>query len=62
MIKLKSSFIKGAQYAPKTKELTIYNGKQTYTFKAVPNPRYQGLLKAKSKGKYFNRYIKGKYQ
>lgn len=61
MIKLKSSFIRGAKYNPQTRQLTIYIGKRSYDLKAVPAPRYQALLKAKSKGKYFNKHLKGKY-
>jgi hypothetical protein len=62
MQRLKSSFIKGAEYNQKNKTLTIYIGDRSYNFMGVPPSKFKSLKAAKSKGKYFNRNLKGKFQ
>lgn len=60
--KVKSSFIKSVAYSPLDKTLEVNINKKRYEFKKVPPRVYKQLLSAKSKGKYFNKHLKGKYQ
>lgn len=60
--KVKSSFIKSVSYSPREKKLEVNINKKTYEFYKVPSKVFNNLLSAKSKGKYFNKHLKGKYQ
>lgn len=60
------SFIKAAAYSPKTKEMVIkMNDKQGnskyYKYENVSSKRFDNFSKSSSKGKYFNKKIRGKY-
>ena len=57
---LKSSCIYRAEYSEGSLLLTFRNGR-TYTLLGVPIEYYQGLLTAKSPGRYFNAFLKGRY-
>lgn len=60
------SFIKEASYNPETKKMVIkMNDKQGnskyYKYKNVSSKRFDNFSKSSSKGKYFNKKIRGKY-
>lgn len=57
-----SSAIKRAEYDPQTRRLTIWfpEGKPNY-YCNVPQHVWDGLINARSKGRYFNDHIDEKY-
>lgn len=58
-----SSWIKGAKYDTETNVMQIYIGDkgEVYECVGVDNDVWSGFKRADSKGKYFNRFIKGQY-
>jgi len=60
MPSLNSSCIRWAEYEFGTLSITFKRGK-TYTLNNVPEYHYIGLITASSAGRYFNRYLKGRY-
>ena len=61
-VPVKSSNLKDVTYDNKKKELkVIFLNDTHYTYKNVPSILYNNLLRAPSKGKFLNKYIKGKY-
>jgi hypothetical protein len=57
-----SSVIAHMRYDPDTATLRIvYVSGMVYDYKGVPGKVYEAMKNAFSKGKYLNRYIKGKY-
>lgn len=60
MPSLNSSCIRWAEYEFGTLYLTFCGGR-TYTLRGVPEHHYHGLINASSAGRYFNRYLKGRY-
>lgn len=48
-------------YVARVLSLTFHSGK-TYHYLDVPAYRYDELLKAPSKGKYYSQHIRSKYQ
>lgn len=57
-----SSVVAHMRYDPATATLRIvYVSGMVYDYKGVPGKVYEAMQKATSKGKYLNRYIKGKY-
>ena len=60
---LKSSVIEGASYDPKTKVMTVkFRTGKSYSYAAVPQDIFDGLLKAESAGKYHTAHLKGKFK
>jgi hypothetical protein len=59
---VRSSNIHSIGYEPKigTLEVEFHSG-SIYQYSSVPETAYQGLMRASSKGSYFNDYIKEKY-
>lgn len=59
-----SSWIKGAKYDTETQVMQVYIGDkgEVYESVGVDNDTWTGFKNASSKGKYFNRFIKGQYQ
>ncbi len=59
-----STVIKEVGYDPATKVLTVVMVKdnETYEYKNVPESVYKGMLAAESKGAFFAKNIKGKYE
>jgi len=55
------SFITGAKYNTETQYMTIYFGESSFECEKVPLEIWEEFKQAKSKGKYFNTYIKGKF-
>ena len=57
------SWIQGAKYNSETKLMQIYIGKEgeVYECQGVDSETWQEFKSAKSKGKYFNSYIRGKF-
>ncbi|MBS4074572.1 KTSC domain-containing protein [Ameyamaea chiangmaiensis] len=58
-----STSVASADYNPATRVLTIQfrgSGKH-YSYHGVPQPVYDGLLNASSKGRYYDAFIKGRY-
>jgi hypothetical protein len=57
-----SSLIRGARYWPEHKalELCLANGRR-YLYLGVPADTAEGFAGARSKGSFFNREIKGRY-
>lgn len=63
---LNSSFIKAAAYSPKTKEMVVkMNDRQGnakyYKYENISSKNFDNFSKSTSKGQYFNKNIKGKY-
>jgi hypothetical protein len=57
-----SSVVAHIRYDPDTATLRIvYVSGMVYDYKNVPGKVYEAMKNALSKGKYLNRYIKGKY-
>ncbi|MEO6290556.1 MAG: KTSC domain-containing protein [Ginsengibacter sp.] len=57
-----SSVLSTISYRRATASLTItFVSGTVYIYRNVPEEKYVGLLASKSKGKYFNRYIKEIY-
>lgn len=60
---LRSSNLRAAAYDPGTRVLTIeFRNGRAYTYSAVPPNVYAGLLAAGSHGRYFQQWIRGRYQ
>ena len=57
-----SSAIKRAEYNPTIMQMTIWfpEGKP-YDFCNVPSHIWEGLCSARSKGRYYNQHIEGRY-
>lgn len=63
MKKVESSTIDKIGYDAETQTLTVsFDNGDTYNYKKVPEKTYKALMKAKSKGKYFHKNIKDKYE
>lgn len=62
MIRVRSTAILEVGYDPMTMrmKITFVEG-HTYDFCRVPGYIYQGLLNARSKGRYYNDHIKDRY-
>ena len=60
---LNSTAIHAVNYNAATKTLTIWftSGGNGYDYYNVPDAVYYGLLRASSKGQYFNAYIRDQY-
>lgn len=56
-----SSNISSVGYENDTLEIHFHSG-GIYQFQDVPRSVYEGLLAAPSKGKYFHKHIKDRYQ
>lgn len=62
MIALNSSCISSVEYQPESRSLRIrFRSGRSYTLRGVPEYHYVGLVSARSAGRYFNRYLKGRY-
>lgn len=63
MIRVSSSAISAVGYDPDTRrmKITFVQG-HTYDFYRVPQYVFDGLLRAGSKGGYYNDHIKDRYQ
>ena len=61
---VESTMIKEAGYDEATQVLTVkfVNGDEIYEYKNVPKSVYDELMAAESKGSYFAKNIKGKYE
>lgn len=62
-LSVQSSNLNSVGYDPATNTLEIqFNSGGVYQYFKVPNSVYLELIKAASKGSYFHKYIKGRYQ
>lgn len=63
MTSVKSSLLDKVGYDPETKTLVIQmnNSSDVYTYEDVPQSVYDGLLAADSKGRFYVKKIKGRY-
>ena len=57
------SWIQGAKYNSETKLMQIYmsGGSEVYECEGVDSDTWSEFKSAKSKGSYFNKYIRGKF-
>lgn len=63
MVHVRSSAITAVGYDPLTRRMKItFKQGRTYDFCGVPPEVHQGLLKAGSKGTYYDRIIRDRYQ
>jgi hypothetical protein len=63
MISVRSAAIRAVGYEPSTQRMRItFIEGHSYDFCGVPSLIYVALLQAPSKGGYYNRYIKDRYQ
>jgi len=61
MIRVNSSAIHAIGYDGYT--LTVeFNSRRVYAHPGVPQSVYAGLMRASSKGAYYNDYIRGRYR
>ncbi len=62
MIFVNSSAIRAVSYNAQSMELHIlFTGGNSYTHRRVPKYIYEGLLRARSKGTYYNQRIRFRY-
>ena len=61
-IKVHSSFIDAIQYSANAQRLKVVIGSTAYFYYGITKQKIARLKKAASKGGYFCKYIKGKYQ
>ena len=61
---VKSSLLDKVGYDPESKVLSVQmnNSSDIYLYKDVPQSIYDGLLEAESKGAYYVKEIKGKFE
>ena len=59
--KFDSSAIASAKYNYETQKLSITLASGTYNYTNVPYHTFSGLVEARSKGKFFNKFIKNKF-
>lgn len=57
-----SQFIQSVGYDDLTRELQVLINDRTYSHYEVPEKVYNALMEAKSKGTYYNKNIRGKYE
>ena len=63
MIRVRSRAIIAIGYDPDTSRMKIaFTKGKTYTYCRVPHELFEAFLKASSKGKFYSKYIKGRYQ
>lgn len=63
MIRVSSSAIIAIGYDPSTRRMKIqFVEGHTYDFCGVPESVFSGLLRASSKGTYYNDHIRDRYQ
>ncbi|WP_353221113.1 KTSC domain-containing protein [Salinisphaera sp. S4-8] len=63
MIAVSSSAIRAVGYDPTTQRMNIrFQQGHTYSFCRVPASVFEGLLAASSKGSYYDRHIRDRYQ
>jgi KTSC domain len=59
---VESTAIQAMEYNPASRQLRVtFPGGNAYKYYDVPRSVYEGFLDAKSKGLYFNRYIRDRY-
>ena len=62
-VPLTSSVLVSADYDPLTERLSLeFQSGKVYTYAGVPMAHYQGLLLAKSAGKYYGAHIRNQYK
>lgn len=62
MIAVRSSVIRAIDYDVDTRILFIlFNSGLLYKYRSVPERIFNGLLNARSKGTYYNSYVKGRF-
>ncbi len=62
MIRVASSAMDAVGYDAKSQRMQIrFHQGDTYTFCRVPQMTFDGLLSARSKGRYYDQYIKDRY-
>ena len=63
MIRVSSSAISAIGYDPASRQMKIqFQQGHTYSFCRVPQSVFDGLLHAGSKGSFYDRNIRGRYQ
>jgi len=63
MVRVTSSAIEAIGYDASTRLMKIrFTSGNVYDFCGVPEPVHTGLMKASSKGTYYNDHIKDRYQ
>lgn len=64
MVYVTSTAITRVEYDPRTRVMQIWftSGSRAYSFCGVPEHIYQGLITASSKGTYYDRHIRDRYQ
>lgn len=62
MESVQSSTISAVGYSEADNVMTVaFKNGSTYTYQGVPQKTYQAFLDSESKGKYFNRNIRGQF-
>ena len=63
MIRVRSSAIAEIGYDPSSRRMKItFNQGHTYGYCGVPPHIFDGLLRASSKGSYYNDFVRDRYQ
>lgn len=61
LVAVSSSAIRAVGYDGNTLTVEFHSGR-VYDHPRVPHSVYDGLMRAPSKGAYYNRYIRGRYR
>lgn len=61
MILIKSKFIKAVEYDELTEVLKVLIGTKIYYHYAVPDSVFKNFMISESKGNFYNKKIRGKY-
>jgi hypothetical protein len=63
MVSVNSSAMEAVGYDPTTRRMKIqFSSGKTYDFCGVPEHIHSGLMRAASKGAYYNDHIKDRYE
>lgn len=61
-VDLQSTSLNAATYQEQSASLELeFRSGAIYRYRGVPEPVYQELLRAESKGRYFNQYIRNRF-
>lgn len=61
LVPVNSSVIRAVGYDGHTLTVEFHSGR-VYDHPRVPHPVYDGLMRASSKGAYYNRHIRGRFR
>jgi len=60
--RFKSTCVRSGKYNSESRTLDLKFDSGVYTYRGVPDTVWKGLRKSKSKGKFYNKWIRGFYK